>query len=141
MQYPWKVDTVYCPISVARMRRREPVLLDFKPTTRSDTVPEITESTILAFHTAHIPQSPNAKDQMSQCHPDYPQLKQTAPTIYRYETWDQLWLEFKRQHPGIAAWIVNINHQPTERMSNGSTNVCAMEDGQRKGFIMPLRQL
>ncbi len=112
-QYPWKVDTTYSPISVARMRRREPDLLDFRPKTRSDTVPETIQTTIYEFHIAHNPQSPNAKDQMSRRHPEIPRLKQSAPTIYRYETWDQLWLEFKRNHPGIAAQIAN-NNQPNE---------------------------
>jgi hypothetical protein len=108
-QYPWKVDTIYRPVSAARMRRQESDLLNLEPKTRSDTVATSIKSTILAFHIAHNPQSPNAKDQMSRRHPDYPRLKQSAPTIYRYETWDQLWLDFKRQHTGIAAQIVNTN--------------------------------
>jgi hypothetical protein len=42
----------------------------------------------------------------------------------------QLWLEFKQQHAGIAAQIV----------SSGSTNVCAMEHDQGKGFVLPMCQ-
>jgi hypothetical protein len=94
-QYPWKVDTIYPPVSAVRMRQQEPDLLNLEPKTTSDTVAMSIKSTNLALHIAHNPQSPNAKDQMSRRHPDYPRLKQSAPTIYRYETWDQLWLELK----------------------------------------------
>ena len=73
------------------MHQQEPDLLNLEPKTRSDMVATSIKSTILAFHIAHNPQSPNAKDQMSRRHPDYPRLKQSAPTIYRYENWHQKW--------------------------------------------------
>ncbi len=54
-QYPWKVNTIYRPVSAARMRRQEPDLLNLEPKTRSDTVATSIKSTILAFHIAHNP--------------------------------------------------------------------------------------
>jgi hypothetical protein len=73
-QYQWNVNCIYCPVSAARMHQEEPDLLNLEPKTRSDMVATSIKSTSLAFHIAHGPQSPNAKDQMSRRHPDYPRL-------------------------------------------------------------------
>ena len=36
-----------------------------------------------------------------------------APAIYQYKTWDQLWVEFQREHPAMAMQIKN-NNQPNK---------------------------
>lgn len=111
--HPWKADAIYCPKSSARMVRYEPNLLDWERATRKDTVPQQWIDAIESFLLKHNHPSPNAKDQICKRHPKYPRQKIYAPVIYRYETWDQLWSEFKIEHPAIAAHIQNPN-QPNE---------------------------
>ena len=110
---PWKADAIYDPRSSARMVRYEPNLLEWERGMRKDTVPQQWIDTIESFLLKHNHPSPNAKDQLCKRHPDYPRQKIYAPVIYRYETWDQLWSDFKIKHPAIAAHIQNPN-QPNE---------------------------
>lgn len=95
------------------MIRYEPNLMEYHRITRSDTIPLQWIDTIEAFHLKHNHPSPNAKDQVCRRHPKYPRQKMYAPVIYRYETWDQLWVDFQREHPSIAVQIRN-NNQPNE---------------------------
>jgi hypothetical protein len=111
--HPWKCDVTYQPAYSARMVRYEPNLLQWERMKRKDTVPQQWIDTITEFHIKHNHQSPNAKDQICRKHPDFPRQKTYAPVIYRYETWDHLWSEFKREHPSIAGHIENHN-QPNE---------------------------
>lgn len=111
--HPWKCDVTYQPVSSARMVRYEPNLLEWERMKRKDTVPQQWIDTITEFHLKHNHQSPNAKDQICRKHPDFPRQRTYAPVIYRYETWDHLWSEFKREHPSIAGHIENSN-QPNE---------------------------
>ncbi len=92
--HPWECDVTYQPSSRARMQGYEPNLMEQKKKRRSDILPTHFIHTIEAFHLKHNHPSPNAKDQLCWCHPDYPWQKMYAPAIYRYETWDQLWVEF-----------------------------------------------
>jgi hypothetical protein len=60
---------------------------------------------------SHNHTSPNKKDMATRRHPDHPAQKQgqTAVRIYQYETWDQLWQEFRKENKGIADNISNLN--------------------------------
>ena len=111
--HPWKCNVTYQPASSARMHRYEPNLLQWERKQRKDTVPQQWIDTITEFHLKHNHQSPNIKDQICRKHPDFPRQRTYAPVIYRYETWDHLWSEFKREHPSIAEHIANCN-QPNE---------------------------
>ena len=111
--HPWMQDTKYCPSATARMTRYEPHLMEYERKTRSDVFPPQWIDAIVDFHHTHNHPSPNAKDQVCRRHPQYPRQKEYAPVIYRYETFDQLWIEFQKEHVAIAVKIRNPN-QPNE---------------------------
>lgn len=62
------------------------------------------------FLVAHNHESPNAEDTIKEEHPQFPSCKRVAQRIYRYETWEQLWAEFKKTNKGIADLIGNPNY-------------------------------
>ena len=51
--------------------------------------------------------SPNMKDPAKRTHPVYQTQTETKPRIYRYESWDQLWIDFEKQHQGFAYKLQN----------------------------------
>lgn len=108
--HPWMQDVTYHPKARARMVRYEPNLMSYERKTRSDVFPSQWVDTIVAFHYEHNHPSPNTKDQVCRRHSKYPRQKEYAPVIYRYETFDQLWTEFQKEHVAIADKLRNNNH-------------------------------
>ncbi len=100
-------DVMYHPKARAHMVRYEPNLMSYKRMMWLDVFPC---DTIVVFHYEYNHPSPNTKDQVCRRHPKYPRQKEYAPVIYRYETFDQLWTEFQKEHVAIADKLRNNNH-------------------------------
>jgi hypothetical protein len=131
---PWQYDKEYRPGSSARLARAESPLDEHFHQKRSNTTPLEWIDAINKFHQDHNPISPNMKNLAVCCHPSNKALIQQSPCIHRYETWDQLWSEFKKVQPGIADKIRNTNnpnecpimictHAPWE-MVKGTDSLC-----------------
>jgi len=130
---PWSFDVAYEPASKARVRRFEPQLDRYERQRRSDTTPIEWIHTIEHFHRKHNCTSPNRKDIAIRRHPTYPRQQQRAPRIYRYESWNEIWGAFKRQHSAIAARImndkyINIMETITEEGTSDNANDDLDED-------------
>ena len=54
-----------------------------------------------------LPKSPNKKDTVKLRHPDFPTQFKEMRTMYRFETFDELWATFKREH--LDLWNVYKN--------------------------------
>eukprot|EP00984_Skeletonema_dohrnii_P024294 scaffold13403_cov120-Skeletonema_dohrnii-CCMP3373.AAC.1 len=131
---PWSSETTYKPASKARARRLEPRLDEYERERRSDTTPIDWINTIDAFHREHNATSPNKKDIAILRHPQFPRQQKSAPRIYRYETWDELWGTFQTEHAHIAEKVMNPKypnecpmilrtHAPWE-MTKGTNSSC-----------------
>lgn len=105
--HPYNTIIEYRSIGYAKMARWYPSLDTNVRAERSDKTPQEYIDTIQAFHQSHNCVSPNKKDVMMIRHPIFRKQYETKIKIYRYESWDELWVAFQKYSPGIAARIVN----------------------------------
>ncbi|KAL7534418.1 hypothetical protein ACHAXR_005863 [Thalassiosira sp. AJA248-18] len=60
------------------------------------------KETIEAFFRLQVPISPNKKDTAKRRHPLFPSQYQVKQAMNRYETMDELWAKFKKEHQDMA---------------------------------------
>ena len=132
--HPSEYEVTYKFSATARMRRFEPKLDYNERKPRKDQTPQEWIDRIDAFRRKHNHISPNRKDIDVRCDHRFPKKKQTAPQMYQYKPWNELWKAFQMEVPGIAAKIINPKqphecpmllrtHAPWE-MTKGSDSSC-----------------
>ena len=89
------------------MARLEPALDFYNCNQRLDGIPQDWKNEIDQFHRQRNVISPNKKYHATRQHPLYTRQTQTAPKIYRYETWNELWDHFQQDHADISTKIIN----------------------------------
>ena len=97
----------------ARLARLEPSLLVDHRLTPVGSVSQEIKDEIDRFHRSHNAISPNKKDLAKQRHPSFPSQCICCRRIYRMETWNELWVAFKKYAPHIAEKIA-VKDRPNE---------------------------
>eukprot|EP00957_Ditylum_brightwellii_P193126 14704625-Ditylum_brightwellii.AAC.1 len=123
------------------MAKWEPALDEYKCEEQYDITPKEWIMAIEKFHLSNNHTLPDKKDTATQCHSENPAVKQTACRLYRYDTWDQLWHEFRKAEPGTNAVncgskgaikaispIVNNNILPTTEEGNKDEGIHTVDD-------------
>ena len=105
--HPWNTQVKYKTARVARMRRRAPALDGYDREERPDTIPTHEKETINSFFRRHVPISPNKRDIVKRRHKLYPAQQQKKQAMHRYETMDELWAKFKKEHADLGAKYLN----------------------------------
>ena len=81
------------------MVRWQPHLDDYSRDERSDVTPITDKRLIYAYYKRKLPESPNKRDTVTLRHPEFPSQVKTERKMYRFETFDELWAGFKKDHP------------------------------------------
>ena len=81
------------------MVRWQPALDDYSREERSDVIPSTDKRLILVYFKRKLPQSPNTKDTVRLRHAEHPTQFKEERTIYRFETFEELWAGFRKDHP------------------------------------------
>ena len=102
---PWECVSTYKPGKKARMTRWEPSLMWYQRLKQYDTVSQLWKDTIDSFTRSHNAVLPNLKDIITRQHPKYPRQTQSAPCIWRWESWNEIWKDFQIKYSSIAAQI------------------------------------
>ncbi|MGH3625352.1 MAG: hypothetical protein ACRDQ5_26820, partial [Sciscionella sp.] len=80
-----------------------PILLAPQCKKRSDALPAYVKTTICSFFCKHCQMSPNVKDVVR--HYLGPRQWEEARTLYRFQSWTELWKIFKEKCCGVATMV------------------------------------
>lgn len=99
--HPYETVKRYTSATSAQMMRQQPSLISNDRGTRSDTTPSVDKELFDSFFRRQCALSPHKKDTVKQRHPDFRTQFLEKRRLIHYETLDEMWGEFKRQHPDL----------------------------------------
>ena len=103
-------------IADGKIRRYQPDLCLYDRETRFDTTPQYVIDTIDKFFRRHVDESPNKRDIVKRRHPLHRAQVEPKQAMLRYQTMNELWHIFLKEHPEMATEMQNKNLPNTAPM-------------------------
>ena len=99
--HPYETTKTYTSAARASMIRYIPRLDGYSREIRCDLTPEHHCRIIECFFRRNVPESPNTKDTEKKRHPIFRSQVIEKRRLVRYQTWQELWVDFGKQHPEV----------------------------------------
>ena len=117
------------------IRKWEPDIAAYERETRFDTTPLYVVSTIEKLYCRHVPISPNTTDLVKRRHPLYPAQFEEKQAMLRYQTMNELWLQFLKEHNEMAVGMQNPKQPNTAPMLFRNNAPWEMRKAQDTGCL------